>query len=640
MKNTIFWRKRCVLVALFLSVWSPASFSLRAAPAETVSALINGGFEEGLKGWESMEIAAADDVFVAEETVKRTGKAALHVKPQTATQWPWICQKIASINAGATYELRVWAWAHGEATHATPSTYVAIKLEFVDAAGKIVESRTRRLLIMPQEWQQLSLSAQAPLEAISACVYIRIMGAAEIWLDDAELRQTQPAPALWLEPQRLALMPNEVHVVSLRLQALSDIEDEAKTEAILIGPAGKPVKAVSGELKRLDKQRWAGEFSVPALAPGRYIWRVKIGERTAQSTLFVALRERQPKCLNERGAFVPQEGQPMFPIGIYHAVIADYKMLAEQGFNAVQGPATNDVRLLQAAIKEAEQQRLYLAIPLHLRGLVRANLKASLDKIQYFRKSSAILSWKMAEEPEQSSFIDDEIAEAYSQMKQQDKKRFFELTVSNADSYEFWAHFCDGLQIVAFPHALHPSFATLSDCLAQAQKALQPWQHLSVLLPAGYRTGEIVQPTPGQARLMAYLAIIGGAKGIWWYALRERDWKLMDTELWPFLKQLNSEIAALGKVAIISQRIAEEGENPKLKKAVWRHDNKLVVALANPEEETQADVLKLGEAIGSNIKIEQGPVQAEIQEGKLHISLPALEAGWLTISLASSSAQL
>lgn len=632
-------RRICLPLALLLSIWSQTLSPLRAVPAETVSVLANGGFEEGLKGWESMEMAMADNVFAADESVKRTGKASLHVKPQTATQWPWICQKIANVDAGATYELRVWAWAQGNAALAAPSTYVAIKLEFINAAGKIVEARTRRQLIMPQEWQQLSLSAQAPLETVSASVYIRIMGAAEIWLDDVELRQTQPAPALWLEPQRWALPSHEARTVSLSLQALTEIEDEAKAEAVLIGPAGKPVKAVSGELKRQDKQRWAGEFSVPALAPGRYIWRVKIGERTAQSTLFVAIKERQPKCLNERGAFVPIEGQPVFPIGIYHAVIADYKMLAEQGFNAVQGPATNDVRLLQAAVKEAEQQRLYLAIPLHLRGLVRANLKASLDKIQYFRKSSAILSWKMAEEPEQSSIIVEEIVEAYSQMKQQDKKRFFELAVSNPDSVEFWAHFCDGLQIVAFPHALSQSLATLSDCLAQAQKALQPWQHLSVLLPAGYRAGEIVQPTPGQARLMAYLAIIGGAKGIWWYALRDSDWKLMDTELWPFLKQLNSEISALGKAAINSIRIAEDGENPKLKKAVWRHNHKLFVAVANPEEETQADVLKLGEAIGSEIKIEQGPVQAEIQEGKLHISLPAREAGWLTISLSSSSAQ-
>lgn len=589
--------------------------------------LANPGFDNELKGWDNADKPELTGVFTLDAGIKRTGKAALHVTPQMPDQWPWISQQVPQVEPGAMYLLR--AWTRGGTQPGKPATAI-VRIEFLGETGQPVDARMARRTVALQQWEQLGVQAQAPAQAVSAVIYLRVSGSGEAWFDDVELLRLQAAPKLSLSPQHMAVAPEQPAAVQLEVSAAADVADSQKIELQLLGSDGKPVKDVTGELERRDQRTFGGEFTLPPLGTGRYVWQAKLGKDVALANLYVPLAERQPKGLSDRGALMDASNQPVFPIGIYHATIADYRALAEQGFNMVQGPGTHEARVLRAAVQAAQEQKLWLDIPLHVRGMVAGNLGASQEKMNYFQESPVVLGWKLADQPDQHPEIAEEIPETYARLKQKEPLRPLTLTVEAPETYAYWANFCDGLQVVGFPLPDQP-LRLIAERARQARSALQPWQHLSVLLPAGYRSGTAVEPTYAQARTMAYLAIIGGARGIWWYALRDTGWNLMDADLWKHFGELNKEVAAVGAAALRAE-ISLQSDNPKLYAAAWEAGEKAVqVAVANSGAEPLAAVLKT-EMTLATAEVGQGKAAVEVKDGALQVTVEPGEAALIKVT--------
>ncbi|MBU0611721.1 MAG: hypothetical protein KKI08_27840, partial [Armatimonadetes bacterium] len=517
--------------------------------------------------------------------------------------------------------------APGMAAAAAPigNTCAALKLEFLDAAGRPVASRVARQQVRLQQWRFLALAGRAPAGAVSAVIYLRVMGRDEVWFDDVELVRSQPPPALILTPERMVVGPDETPTVHLQATAAGDVPEKAKVTVQLTGPKGKAVKGVTGDLERKDARTVAGDMTLPKLPPGRYAWDVKVGSDMAEADLFVALDKRQPKNLNPRGVLLQADGQPIFPIGIYHAAVSDYKAIAAQGFNMVQGLGTHNATQQRTAVEEAGTHKLHVQIPLHTGGLVGANLKSSAEKMAYFRKHATVLDWKIADEPEAHPETLREVPDVYAALKQKGDLHPLLLTVRDPEQYAFWAHFCDSLQVVAFPLPDEP-LTLVADRVRAARQALAPWQHLSVVLPAGYRAGAVVQPTLDQARLMVYLAVIAGAKGVWWYAFKSPGYDLVESELWKQFGKLNEETAALGEAVTGGAETPLQSDNAKLQAGAWRSGDKLKIAVANPTPEAQTAVLKL-EAQIAKAEVSRGGGQVAVRDGAVAVTLKPGEVG-------------
>ena len=459
-----------------------------AAPRKPVPVkLVNPGFDDELKGWDNVDTTAMTGVFSPDKEVQRNGKSALHVKPQSPDQWPWVSQKVGGLEPGATYVLSAW---HQGATRADTAktdesnTCAALKLEFLDEAGKSLGARVARQPLRMAMWQFLAAGGQAPPGTSQAVVSLRIMGDQEAWFDDVELTRTEEAPGLALTPPRLALNPSEAATIHLQVTAAADLPEAAQATVELLGPNGKPVKGVTGQLARQDQRTLAGDLAAPGLTPGTHTVRVKVGKESASASLFVSLAERRPTGLNERGVMLGGDGQPFFPIGMYHAALGDYKALVEQGFNMAQGLGSHEARLQRLSVQEAQGRKLALQIPLHTGGMVGANLKSSLEKLAYFRKSTTVLDWKIADQPDQHPETADEVPVVYAALKEKEPQHPLALTAADPESYAYWGHFCDELQIVAMPLPDQP-LTLVSDRVKAARQALAPWQHLAVVLPAG-----------------------------------------------------------------------------------------------------------------------------------------------------------
>lgn len=614
---------RICLIALLMI----ATTALAAEQPQSV-ALKNPGFEDELRGWDNADNPDLAGVFSLDGKVHHGGKFSLHIQAQTAAQCPWVSQKIEKIEPGATYLLR--AWDQG-GLNREAIVYAALNLAFLDEQGQRLGDRTARQQTLPVQWQALAVSALAPPEARGAVIALRLVGGTEVWFDDVELLRTVPAPALVLRPDRMALPPTEGQAAHLEVIAAEDLPPDAVAQVELLGANDKPVGGVTGQLAASSPRALAGDLKLPKLASGAYRWRVKVGKLEATGKLFVALADRRPKNLNDRGILIV-DARPVFPIGIYHVSVADYPSLAQQGFNAAQGLGTHESRLLRTSVDTAHKHSLFLDIPLYVGGLVGGNIVQSQQKLPFFAKSSGVGGWKMADEPDLRPEIADEVPQAYALLKAKDKERPLGLTIERPATYAYWAQFCDSLQVVAFPLPGR-ELTLVSDRVEAAHKALAPWQHLSALLQAGWIPGGSNQPTLAQARLMVYLAVIHGARGIWWYALRDPDWKLADTKLWADFRRLNDETAALGAVVIEGADTPVQSDNTTLHVAAWKKGDGVRLAIANPDAAGQTALLKLPDAI-AKVEIAQGQTQVEVKNGAIQITIPAGEAALLSCAMA------
>lgn len=298
-----------------------------------------------------------------------------------------------------------------------------------------------------------------------------------------------------------------------------------------------------------------------------------------------APREK-PAQLTADGTLI-HRGKAFFPIGIYHVfhTDAEYAMLAEHGFNAVQGNFTTDVAHFIETLDLAQRHNLAVAVPLDAENLIKENLPQSLAKIRAAAGHPAVMSWKICDEPDAEMWarLRPEVAPAFEAIKSLNPGQPIELTLSKDSALGRWTRFCDMVEIDRYPVPGKPLTQVLDFCV-RTRKEMKPWQNLTYVVQCGWTSDLTTQPSFAQARSMVYLALIGGAKGIFWYSRREKDgWDLTMSPLWPGLKQINAEIAALSSPMMLG--VAVDGIACNATDVYFtgrRHLDKLYLLATNP----------------------------------------------------------
>lgn len=541
-------RTRLLACCLLLTI---ASLAASAAEGD-LPPLTNPGFEDLARGWSEDLLTRFASLAQVSTEVTRTGTHALRLTSERGTENPFLARPLPELQPAATYAARVWVRA--QAGH-NPGL-AAIRLEFRNAAGEVTSSHTQRILpaasadpkATPQ-WAPLEVVAQADPDTQSGTLSLRLMGAGTIWFDDVELTRAAPPPAVTLAPLRQNLTAARTTTVSL-IATLSRAWEGAEPPAVTVtirpalrGSTLHPTPAVS----LVSPHQLSLSFELPGLEPGSYSVQcaLKAGQEPAAAWLHVPLPERRPSALREDGVLLVNR-QPFFPIGLYHVSTADYPQIARAGFNCVQGPAAADARDLTRAMDTARAANLMVELPLHSGGKVLSNLTSSQARLGRIRKHPALLGAKLLDEPDLHPRVCDEVPVAYQTLKAADPDHPFTLTLTGAERVPVWAPYCDILQITAYLDAGEPA-SPIADQVRQAAAALQPWQNLAAVLQAGWVADPMNQPTFAQARLAVYLSIINGARGIFWYALRDPGWDLTRTPLWGRFEELNRETATLGQ---------------------------------------------------------------------------------------------
>ena len=183
-----------------------------------------------------------------------------------------------------------------------------------------------------------------------------------------------------------------------------------------------------------------------------------------------------------------------------------------------------------------------------------------------------------------------EVFEAYAEYKKIDPDTPILLTIGpEMYVYEMWAKSCDIFQVDPYPIPEFP-LTMVSDHVTAAKEVLQPWQNLTDVLQAGWLPGPtpdqpLNQPTKEQARSMVYLALINGAKGIFWYSMEDPGWDLTLTPLWKDFKAINQETAWLGDIVMNGEPIdCLANKKGDLQYAGWRYEDNIYVFATNSDD--------------------------------------------------------
>lgn len=542
--------------------------------------MTNPGFEDGLAGW---SIPHPDFTSVDTE-VAHSGNASLRLSDAEGASNAYVAQAVRDLQGGATYTLR--SWYRGEALG--PRTTAAMKIEGYTAEGTNPLGKYVRqpLPETAGDWQLMELTVEFPPEVNRASLLVRLFGAGTVWFDDVTFERTEAAPPVVLGPERQVMQP-DAGTISLTARLSAEFEGDRPPLEVSVSNQDGAAIASETSIEPAEEAMYTLTISLPELAPGQYTVTASLAGEDADSVMvFVPLQDRKPQNLTDTGTILV-DGEPFFPIGVYHCSPSHYPMLAEAGFNAVQGKGPQNLEAFGAALDACEENGLMMDVPLYADGQVKANLEESLAGIEAYADHPAVLCWKIIDEPDIRPEITDEVPEVYAALKAADPVHPIELTLCQPPGFGYWANFCDIMQIDPYPIPRQP-LTMVSDWVDTAMAGLEPWQNLTAVLQSGWIPEPMNQPTPEQARSMVYLALIHGAKGIFWYSFRDPGWRLEETPLWDAFPAINAELKELSMPVMVGEadeQVSVTSPDDVVHWRAWRYEGRTWLLMTNPLEE-------------------------------------------------------
>ncbi|HEY3913061.1 MAG TPA: hypothetical protein VGN61_01135 [Verrucomicrobiae bacterium] len=237
--------------------------------------------------------------------------------------------------------------------------------------------------------------------------------------------------------------------------------------------------------------------------------------------------------------FLRVAGKPEFPIGLYSA--AHYGQIAKAGFTVTHnyeittGEAADPINPNDARLKElldqswANGMRMMVELPRH--AVEQAAWTQIRRRIETFRHHPGLLCWDSEERVARGKAPLKNIAELYqlvhsldpdhpfvlgdsrdlSKNMLKDRRNFFPDTDMDAGIWWWYPIPLRTNQPLLEPPSWLTATATKKPLWIAIQAYVQPWEHSRY-------------PTPAEYRSMAYLSIINGVKGLFFYTgSGERD---------------------------------------------------------------------------------------------------------------------
>jgi len=240
--------------------------------------------------------------------------------------------------------------------------------------------------------------------------------------------------------------------------------------------------------------------------------------------------------------------ETFFPIGMFSVPLDGLKTVKESGFNTAH-TYYSDPKILKEFVEKGEELGLKLLIfpgERAEKGIVDFNM--TRDFVEAVRKTTSILAWYIADEPELAGGTPSQIKSIHTFLKNMDPKRLTAVVIHRMDRYGQYSNASDILMIDRYPvprkPLTHIAEAT-KWAVKQKGKNGPVW---SVLQAFGYQDAYYhgwgaVEPTYDEMRVMTFLSIIYGAKGIFYFTFRGSRYHILkSSEHWKSLKKIVAEL--------------------------------------------------------------------------------------------------
>lgn len=571
-----------------------ATSALAAAPKVPAehwgrNLVANPGFEEGADGRPSgWHMPPGQCAWDAAE--KHSGTRSLRFTNTDRNVYRLITAPVALI-PGVRYRIAAWVKGRDVRSRDGQDQGAGLCIEWSDKAGKWLGGYYPACKAGTFEWTRIEDETGAvPAEAASAHVvlYLRQHNTGTAWFDDVEVTAIR-GPALdfgIVSPHYRATVqrPTEGKKLGLRVRLNLAEHDLPKGglsfEAVVAGADGR-VLATQRSARRAETQE-AGYWVVdlPQLAAGRYTLAVGLldaGGRRAGEPTTATFRVAEPVprkvTLDDAGRLIV-EGKPFFPLGLYLGPTEDEHLarIAAAGFNTIlcygYGAGKDPRAYLDRAAKHG--LKVIYSIKDFYEGSAwypKQGAASDLDQMRQYitelRDHPALLAW----------YINDELGPPWMPKLQAaydlvcdldpDHPAFQVLCVPSQNALYYGV--TDILGVDPYPVPRHPVTMVgewMDTARAAMWRAKPVWCVPQIFQWANYsKDPKDREPTLGEKRAMAYLALIHGAQGLIcysYYDLLKGGDKAVFERRWREVSAIAGEVAKLIPVLLDGREVAAD----------------------------------------------------------------------------------
>jgi len=327
------------------------------------------------------------------------------------------------------------------------------------------------------------------------------------------------------------------------------------------------------------------------------------------------VEKRDPQVVVGPALQLLRNGEPYFPVGIYHVPRESLKEAAELGFNCCQGWGT-DLGEAGRFLDEASERGMTVLLECSA-FLRQGELEPLVQRAEALKDHPALLAWYVLDEP-----ADDKLAlcrEALERLRECDPDHPVYLVSCRPSQFAFASEVTDILGVDPYPiprRGVDVVAAWMQKAGAATGGRKPVWLIPQLHNPLAYKDPSAGRgPTPAEERCMVYMGLILGAKGIVYYPWDDGPCGLLhDPDLMEAVSRLNREVVEMSPYLLIGERKAITCSEPEdadsLHGARFDLGGRCLVLLCNPSSEevcwTYQEGLMLNRKYGEGTSIQKG----------------------------------
>ncbi|WP_158560687.1 carbohydrate binding domain-containing protein [Paenibacillus contaminans] len=600
-------RNRPLVCMMFLMWFSLITLFAAAKSAEAVplgtNLLSNGDFETVQSG----APANWNPIGGTWGTIAKWDTAAAHSGTYgvsittTTSNNPWIHQKMTSnVEEGVTYEISTWVKKVGNTTGSPGFKIEFYNSDVISGATSVGGDRAYRLksTSLTGSWQQATYRITAPPGATTMVVYLRFYGTGTVYFDDAEVRAIKAKPMLRLETDRIFYDPE---ATSGTIQAKLDIPGGSYADKTVDFSVYKASTGI--ELFRISDIAGSTDPITATFDPGlmdmHETYTVSALLKDSSGTVIETetsevYRWERPTMLAPDGKMLVN-GQPFFPVVMYHVNTEDYPDMQQIGVNTVQGSWAYSLATLQQQLDTAQANGLKMLVPLYTEMLVKENFDYMQQAVTQFKNHPAVLAWYVMDEPTGNGIYPQELIDAYKLIHSIDPAHPIYIVEDRKEAYSATGKITDILAADIYPLNKEP-ISAVSEQMEMARASVEPAKPVWFIAQAFQLLNNPnwpYLPTIGELRNMIYQGIVTGAQGIGYYSFKDPGWLLKTSVLWPGMVDFSKEYGQMADLINSGQKI-DSARNEQVQWGLWQQGAERYAVIVSLTDSAQQVSVPLG----------------------------------------------
>jgi hypothetical protein len=475
---------------------------------------------------------------------------------------PYARITVADIPGSRDYYFRAWIRST-KGGGAGPK----LKIEFYNHEGKYIGGEYSPAFSVGQygAWVKVEVKLSAPQDTANAVLLLRQFGSGESVFDDLEFISRELVPFELAVEQRSAYARKGGSLDSAAIMHMNRDPAVAKgmtATATVTDSNGNSV--FTGERQQADKKMLKFPFRISTDKAERYTVTARLFN--PDSSLLLETKDiiaivKQPSSFTNGHYEV--DGKPFFPIGIFHVEKPEktFPLLRDAGFNAVQGTPSNDFDKLGRYMDLAAEHQIYVFLPLYADMKVKENFENSRSKMRFLKDHPALLSYWFQDEPDRWKTPTSELVELRWILNENDPKHPGSVMMFGSSTrFMEQQQAVDLIYVDPYPtRKVSLPNTEVRDEIERVKKAGKP---IAIAIQAFEMLPHWVKPSSHEVENYVYQALVHGVIGVTYFSMHEPEWNLSTSDLWPSVKKMNREIAALAPV-LLSKEMRQATWNVK-----------------------------------------------------------------------------